>query len=266
MPFTDRSDLFARIDETAFNRFVIHSMRQLPWLFNYGTPLFVTDPQLLCERIETAAGVRAEITVEPLLPLVGTSGTVGLDFCLQITRVELDFHPQNVIQLPPELAPLRPRSFAFHASVCAGIACPEPRAFTELPPPVHGVEGRRKVDFRPKPVPFKEISCFCLDVFATGSIIIVGPEGAQRLIGSVGGVEIVDIAPTGLEDSLECYLRSVLQIALLPRLAVPLNAVVLRLMDLATLTIFATPSAGSLVNPLIENDAISVFVNVRVSP
>jgi hypothetical protein len=42
------------------------------------------------------------------------------------------------------------------------------------------------------------------------------------LLGKVDGIEIVDIAPKGLEDNIECYIRMAASLILRQKLAIPL--------------------------------------------
>ncbi len=127
MPLTSNSDFYVAIHDAGINRIVRHVMRQRPSLFNYGTALLASNPELLCELVDVAPEViiagNPIITVLPPLPVVGTS--YGLNYCVQLTRGEIDFHPGDVFALPTELTPPLPvQRLAFHFRVCAGIGCP----------------------------------------------------------------------------------------------------------------------------------------------
>ena len=76
----------------------------------------------------------------------------------------------------------------------------------------------------PVPVDREHIHCFCLDLFATGRIRIVDNGFGPRLALELEGVEIVDIKPSGLEDSIECLVSATLQLGILPRLRIALDA------------------------------------------
>src|SRR4030042_1356291 len=122
MPFTDKSDLYAALNEDGINNVATHIMRQRPSLFNYGTALVAAKPELLCERIVATPDVinrgNPLITIEDPLPVLGTNGTVALNFCFQLTKARIDFHPGDIITLPPELnPPLAKQSFAIYIRV-----------------------------------------------------------------------------------------------------------------------------------------------------
>jgi hypothetical protein len=113
-------------------------MRQRPSLFNYGTSLLASNPEMLCERVDPAPEVvRNEnplVTVLDPLPVIGLSGfppgSIGptglaLNFGAQLSNGEIDFFQGNVFTLPPELSPLASQRLAVHFRVCAGIGCSE---------------------------------------------------------------------------------------------------------------------------------------------
>ena len=130
MAFTDHSDLFGSVHEDGINRVIRHIMRQRPSLFNYGTELIASNPDYwLCKPVEVSQDVinrgNPIVTIESPLPVFGTGGLVGLNYCFQLTDVEIDFHPGSVFELPPELRPpLEEQHFAIRAQVCGGIGCP----------------------------------------------------------------------------------------------------------------------------------------------
>jgi hypothetical protein len=115
MALTSNSDFFVSIQDAGINRVVKHVMRQRPSLFNYGTSAVLYSPELLCQRVDVAQEViqanNPIITVLDPLPVIGTN--LGMNFCVQLTKGEIDFHPGNIISLPPELI----RSFAQRLSV-----------------------------------------------------------------------------------------------------------------------------------------------------
>ena len=128
MAFTDRSDIFVAVHENGINQVVRHVMRQRPSLFNYGTELVERNRKLLCSPIDAAPAVLAKgnplISVQNALPIFGTDPLLGMNFVLQITKMEIDFAPGNVFALPPELNPLAKQRFALHGQVCGGLGCP----------------------------------------------------------------------------------------------------------------------------------------------
>ncbi len=248
-----------------------------PSLFNYGTAFVAANPHLLCKPIEVAPDVdnfsNPHITVEGPLPVLGTNGLIGLNFCFQITELEIDFHP---LELSPSLGA---QQFTIHSRVCGGIGCPPselgipgipPPGPTEkdeesIPPPgmVEAVEF--VVAGEPATVPPTEkLECFCLDMFVVGHIEMNGPVGNQRLLGKVDVLEIVDIEPEGLENSLECYLNLLLKTVILPRVSIAIPTMIFGILDLATTTLSASTTFPN--NPAIEDDQLKVFIDMGVSP
>jgi hypothetical protein len=109
----------------------------------------------------------------------------------------------------------------------------------------------------------RRLECFCLEVFVVGHVDVDGDELVPRL----DGLEIVDIEPDGLENSLECYLELLVKLAIVPQLRVAIPKFVFHILDLATITLSPTPvSAAVPNNPAIEDDRLKVFVDVAVGP
>lgn len=277
MPFTDFSDLFGSVNEEGINRVVRHVMRKRPSLFNYGTQAIINDPSRHCVRIDAAPEVAARgnalMTREDPIPILGTNGQYGLDFCAQLTEVTLDFHPGNAISLPPELAPLDAQRFAISATACAGIGCPSEDILRQLPPvrppPQKRDDDRETPKLPPRAIPSGALNCFCLRLFIEGHFEVSGTSALPLLEARVDGVEIVDLEPQGLEDSLECYLRLVLQLAVLPQLAVALQKLLLDVIAMmppgVTMELpIGTPTIPH--NPSIANDELSLRVNVSTGP
>ncbi len=275
MAFTDKCDLFGAVDEKGINLAVQHIMRQRPSLFNYATQLVASNPELWCVPVEVQQTVidrgNPIFTVEDPLPLVGTNGLIGLNFCLQLTKMEIDFHPGNVITLPPQLTPpLGAQHFALHAQVCGGIGCP-PKDILRFHVPVDTPQFTTAARIAQPPrqivIPTRDLECFCLDLFAVCHIEITGPVGHQLLRPIVDGIELVDITPEGLENSLECYLKMLLQFVLLPRLSLAIEIWIFDIPDLFSLAFSATPAPAEVpFNPAIEEDQLKVFVNLEVLP
>jgi len=276
MPFTDLSDLYGAVNEEGINLVVRHVMRKRPSLFNYGTQAVINDPSLRCVRIDAAPEVIAYgnplMTREDPIEILGTNGQYGLDFCAQLTEVTLDFHPGNAISLPPELAPLDQQRFAVSATACAGIGCPSEDVLRKLPPVRPQPQKREDVEqprLPPRPIPTDKLSCFCLRLFIEGHFETSGPAGLPLLEAKVDGVEIVDLEPRELEDSIECYLRLVLQLAVLPQLAVALQKLVLEMVaqmppGVSIEVPVGTPAIPN--NPAIEQDEMRLRVNVKTGP
>jgi hypothetical protein len=273
MAFTDNSDLFGSLHEDGVNLAGRHVMRQRPSLFNYGTAQVAANRKLWCEpAVDVAPDVlnfaNPIMTVVPLLPLADTG--YGVNYCLQITKAEVDFHPGNVFTLPPELGALPPQHFAAHAVVCAGIGCPpgdivdrlEPGTPTGAKEPT-GAADRDRPPGPLTPLPTRRLECFCLEVFVVGHVEVEDDVLAPKL----DGLEIVDVEPDGLESSLECYLELLIKLGILPQLRVAIPRFVFDILDLATITLAATPTSAAVPNnPAIEQHQLKVFVDFSVVP
>ena len=305
MAFTDHSDLFGSVHEDGINRVVRHLMRQRPSLFNYATSVFYDRPELFCSKIEVAPAVREAnnplFTEQAPLPVLGAPVPLGVNFCLQLTDAELDFHPGNVVELPPELE-LREQRFALRLRACAGIDCPSDGLLEELLPSLErfllaqkvpdgsdkeAFTGQtlgtvpREAGFEPPrnvvTLPTRELHCFCLELYGVGHFewgSVAGSQG-QWLKTKLDGLEIVDLEPVAMENALECYLATVLKLGLLPRLNLPLEKLVLDITALlkkqglqlgkqVTLEPSAVP--GDVPNnPAVEDDLLKAFFKLSVT-
>jgi hypothetical protein len=284
MGFTDNCDVFASFHEDGFNRVVEHVRRQRPSLFNYATATLANDPALLCHRIvaHPIISIRGNplVTLADLLPVPGTE--FGLDFCVQVTKLAVDFHPGNAIGLPPELAPLAQQRLALEVELCAGIACPGDILDQFVPPPAtkpprtkagdqeserdrENERGRDKPPLRP--LPFRKLNCFCLKAFATAGVRIKDYAGKPYVEPFLVGFEIVDITPKALESSIECYVATILRLSVLPGLRVLLENEPLDIIkDKVKLSLLPMPTSAALPNnPAIEDDQLKAFVKVKVN-
>jgi hypothetical protein len=277
LPFTDLSDLYGAVNEEGINLVVRHVMRKRPSLFNYGTQAVINNPRLHCVRIDAAPEVVAHgnplMTREDPIEILGTNGQYGLDFCAQLTEVKVDFHPGGAVALPPELAPLDAQRFAVSATACAGLGCPSDEILNRLPPirpaPSKRDDDRPQPKLPPRPIPVDKLNCFCLSLFIEGHFEMSGAPALPLLEAKVDGVEIVDLSPQGLEDSLECYLRLVLQLAVLPQLTVAIQKLVLDVVEMMPPGIgieipFGTPAIPN--NPSVEQDELRIRINVTTPP
>jgi len=130
-----------------------------------------------------------------------------------------------------------------------------------------------------QPVPSANVICSCLDVFGVGHFewgAVAGFPG-QFLKTRLDNLEIVDLVtnpPSNLEDMLECYLRTVLRLGVLPRLIVPMQNLVLDITRMLQnngtaigqhVTLVPAPVSASVPNnPAVENDQLKVFFNLKV--
>lgn len=286
MPLTQHCDVFASASEAMVATIIGNVSRQRPSLFNYGTQSFVLDPGLMCQAIDVSPGLppgQPLVSLQAPIPVPGTGGAFAVEYCAQLTKLELDLHPGNAITLPPELAPLREQSLALHAQVCASIACPSKdllRRYSyahadryRMIDPIATLRGRDKgraalPEGKPTVLPPGRGNnhCFCVDLFVTAQLErLSGPLGPTLGL-TLDGLEIVDIKPDGLEGSLECLLSTTVSLGLLPRLRIALQDIVLSLGVYGNLTIGLTPTSGAVpFNPSIDKDRVSVLVDVVLS-
>src|SRR4051795_3200168 len=268
MAFTDNCDVFLDVNEAAIRRLVRHFTLQRPSTVNIGSPAIVANPGLACSKIEAHPVVFQRgnplVGAGPALPVAGTDFLI--EYVVQLAAAEVDVSPGNVFALPPELNPLGEQSIGAHARVCAGLGCPpeeivkglldRPPANPDRVPPQRG----------PVELPFRKLECFCLDLFVTGGAEFAGPSGDEHVVGRLGGIEIVDLTPTGLEDMIECYASLVVRLGVLPKLRVPVVRFVAGIASVGTLTVEPTPAPRVPNNPALENDQIKVFLDVAVTP
>jgi hypothetical protein len=312
MALTDRSEFFGSLHEDGINRVVRHVQRQRPSLFNYATAAFRGNEHLFCERIDADPRVQRAgnplFTVQQPIPVLGTPASypVGLNWCLQFTNVEIDFHPNNVIALPPELRRLDQQRFALRLRACFALDCPDEAFFASELPAIESIVTRerdltrrfddlagsdRKDDKNPDRLPPRDdgkkldprvpplgrrLRCFCLEVIAIAHVewgVIDDPE-RQWLKVRLDGLELVDIGPEPLESTIECYVRTVLRLGILPRLTVSIESMVLditktlrdwgvRIGQRVRLEPARVP-ADVPNNPAIEQDELRVFVKLVV--
>lgn len=276
MALTDHCNVFVSAHEDGFNRIVHHVQQQRPSLFNYATQYIADRPGLLCEVIKAheIVGKRANalVTVVDPLPIPGSS--YGVNFAAQLVELALDFHPGNQFTLPPEFTPpLGEQRFAVKLKLCAGIGCPSQDLIEELIPPP--TTQKLTQTHRPPandgpivPIDVRALTCFCLEVFVAGHFEHRTYSGQPYLEMRLDALEIVDIKPEGLENSLECYIKLMIQLVVLPQLRVLLEAVTLDLPDWvpATISLSATPASAAVPhNPAVEKDQVRLFIDVGVS-
>jgi hypothetical protein len=269
MAFTDNCDLFGAVHEDGVNRVIGHIARQRPSLLNYATADVAANPELWCRRVPHTADVTKHgnplFTIMDPLPLLGADAPpVAVGFCAQLTGAQVDFHPGKMIGLPAELnPPLEEQRVAIELRFCAGLACPSPRLVDRLP---FEREQHDKPRDRPPIVLPGEVRCFCLDVYATGHVERTLRFGHEVLLGRVDHLEIVDVKPEELEDALECYLMTTLNVVLREKLTIALETLMLSfpLFGSSKVTLTPTPNPPVPHNPAVEDDQVKAFVTMTV--
>jgi hypothetical protein len=277
MVLTDHASLYAAVSESGINRVAQLLMRQRPSYFNYATQGLVARQDLLCQAIDVDPEVTRSgnplVTIEQPLPILGTNGRYGLDFCFQLRIAQVDFAPGNVVGLPPPLTPLPAQRLAVHVGVVGGVACPPAEVIAELPPVADPTFDLGNLNVQ-QVVPLSALNCFSLDAFVVMGTRVLGQPPSETLSVQVTGFELVDVQPAGVESIIECYVNLVTQVAVLPRLRamaptafhLPLPRlspdVVLPLAFDATFTP-ASPAVPN--NPAFEEDQLKLYVDATVS-
>lgn len=307
MALTEHSNVYAAAHEDGFNKIVRWFARYRPTLVNYGTSWVAQEPfERLCQKPDVIPDIRHRglpvVSVERPLPIPTTP--FGMNWSLQLTDLQIDFHPSSVFGLPPELGgALEPQHFALRLRVCFGLGCPSRRLeeilgdlggrlvdiidgavrddrdpHDEQRPDDHRPNDERPNDERPSrpepekpliPIPTDGLTCFCLEAFVIGRIVHRERSGRHRVQLELQGLELVDIGPDPLESILECYARTVIRLVLLPRLSFELRGYTLGATDqLGAVTV--EPAVGgpnpAPHNPAVEDDQVKIYVNAGVAP
>jgi hypothetical protein len=145
-------------------------------------------------------------------------------------------------------------------------------------PPIIGQPGQPSEGF-PLPEAFiiplqnGQLSCFCLEVFASGGFRIATYQGKPYLETFLDNFEIVDIKPDGLEGSLECYINLLMKLKILPGVRTLLENSVLNLTQGAT-DLFPKPTNIRLSpiaisdnvanNPAIEENQLKILIKAEL--
>lgn len=275
MPFTSNCEVFASVHEDAVNRVARHVQRQRPSKFNYATAdirawAMRQKPPRLCNTIAFAPEVLefGNPLIEEIdpLPVPGSNPPLALGFCLQLALVGVDFFPGKTLQLPPELGALVAGQFAIQAKVCGAIGCPDLERSKLVPhvPPSRGRDEKGRDPGPPRVIPFDALKCFCIDAFVVGSLQFQGAGIDAVLMPGLKGLELVDIKPDGLESSIECALRVMAQMVVLPMLRVPVKTLAIPFIN--NTTIVPVPAPGVSPNPAIDQDQLQVFLGLEVTP
>ena len=142
MALTQFCDVFASFHEKGFNNIVTALQRQRPSLFNYGTQGYVSNPSLLCYKIfphkvdpEVLTHPDPVVKLQQPIAIPGYDGPYGLQYCFQLSELSIDFAPNNIHNLPPEIKGLFvDQCFSIKARVCGEINCPGSDILTKVTP------------------------------------------------------------------------------------------------------------------------------------
>lgn len=265
MAFTDHSDIYAEVHEDGFNFLLRHFRRQRPSLFNYATPDIIEQPRMICIPITTHPAVDVYddpvISELPYLPVPGYFGAEGISWSVQLTDLDIDFHPENTTPLPEELSPLGAQQLSLRSRYCIGLACPEQdelENFIPAPGQEPDFGAVLQINSPTQPFPYAHIACFCLSLYVTARMVRLEEHIELQLI----AVELRDIEPDQLEQGLECYTQTMLRVAIFPQLRLLMEDLIFSLTSFITLAPAAI-SATVPFNPAIADDRISIFYDIQ---
>jgi hypothetical protein len=144
-------------------------------------------------------------------------------------------------------------------------------ASTILDIPSKQINGTRFPNFPTFPIfPIDKLECFCLELFGVGSSQFQGQAGNQKMLLNMDGIELKDLTPVGLENSIECYMEILLERVLLPQISDVVSELAFSLHEIPPLP--DTPNLGSIQisaattvphNPAIEDNQLKLFINLE---
>lgn len=193
-----------------------------------------------------------------------------LPWCIQVTDAEIDFQPGDLLTLPPQLnPPLRSQEFAVRGRALFGIGCPSRELVMdmlsrEVPAFTHGLFFPR---YRVPVIPVTSLRCFALECFAVGNLQLqtVGSPPVETVGVNIRNLEVVDLQPNDLESAVECYITTLAQVVVMPRLALALHKAVTKTLGLLEKSqIKPRFAAGLPHNPAIEGHELRVWVDVDI--
>jgi hypothetical protein len=250
MTYTNNSDFYFAIHENGINRVINRAMRYVPSFFNYGSSYISMHPQLACNTIDADPSVTAcgdplisaiNLPLPPNIPLTLNPLPLTIylplpDFIVQLSEMQVDFHPGDVIALPGTLPPLPNQQLALHAKTFMGLSCP----------------SREK----------RGLECFSLDLFA--ELALKNPYTTQFLNMDITALDVEGIKPDGLKNILDCYMMYLANQALsfvssLTNHLVSTPQTVPNLYGVATVQV--SPAAVPN-NPAVEDDQLKLFMNL----
>lgn len=264
-----------------------------------------------CNPDESELPLGAELTELPPFSILSISGSLGLNYYLLFTDLAVDLHPSNQFGFPEDfVGGLEAGQLALRSTVCVGLACPEEEGLSVVEEAAwalsfaHAYSVNESLTGTATPsvdeerilrdaispesestVPIQTnrgvpVPCFCLTLFATLTIARNIETQGERAAGPsrtilrpvLQGLEIVDVKPVELENDIECVLRLLLMLGLLPRLSLTLETATLRLFeDLPFLPVppevaLSLPIRNQIPdNPLIGENPLRVFIDADLA-
>ena len=257
MAFTSFANVFASIDDVVIEALISKLLRDRPMWFNYGDARIAAHPEALCRQPVVDPSIPRSAYVKPInLPAtidgkaLGTLTVPALNFCAQITAIEIDFSPGDIISLPPELTPpLPPQRVAVHLGATAGLGDGAAQS-----PALH---------------------CFSLDLYLILGIQVRGQAPLNQPVTLhvypyVQSIEVGGLVPDGLRDALRILLTSFAQ-SVLKYIDDRGGILVTKKIDLNQVKIkvnpFPAPTNSSLPNnPAVQQNQFEIFADLNVAP
>lgn len=265
MALTDNSHVAARINESAFNNIITTFISQRPATFNYATKTIIQSGQS-CSPInvhpalESKEGFEKWTELKPIaLPLTDDE---YIDYCVQLSELKIDFEPANSIDLPPELGELEEQEISLLGKACAGVACGQMFRKIDLPDIEREIDRFKGADFNGiikfPGITRLKIHCFCLELIAKLKV----KRDNTHLSLDISGIELRDIKPDGLENSIECIIMKIIEHGVLPQLKIELSALSFGVQDY--FSIAPTPTSQAVpFNPSIKDNNLNIFLNIN---
>lgn len=272
------ADIYGAVTDAGVNRAIRFMMVNWPFLFNHVAPVEVShkDEQtglwhpetrwLVCHPVHLADHVH--VPRYSRRPALRSSRVPmpGIPYCIQITDLQVDFHPSDQIQLARQLdPPLNTQQFAIRVKASFGLACPPEKVIENLI--VNKLElGVDYGDqFNSQVMDVDHLICFYLELQAVGHLYRAmrpGDDPAKPPITQIrvemDDLEIINISPISLESALECYISMAIRAWLLPELVLALEPIFVNLIGLTV-----TPSLPLIEpNPAIEHNELRVWLDI----
>jgi hypothetical protein len=265
MPLTSNSDAMGRFHESAFNKILSEFIQQRPATFNYATRKVIMTksyciPINMNEDLKTMKVKKC--TQVKRLPIIGSDDpSQGIDFCLQISELKVDFNPSSEIALPTELGDLIVQQFALKGTIWAGLGGDIPIANKNpfpvnkiiLKDPKSGIIDQGLWFVFPK----LQLNTFSMSLHA--KVAVVDEDGFLKL--TLLGIELEEMKPEGLENSIEYYLKHVLDHVVFPKLKIAVSKLTLIKSNIN----FSLKAASEKLpfNPEVSNNYLSIFLNIN---
>ncbi len=295
MAYTTNCDVYIAVHENGINDLVARLMLEVPSFFNFGSTFIARYPQLACNAIEASpvdpedplispvdiSGIPPLLLGTTLNPFPSESPPIGTpvpfnlnipipspDFIVQLSKVQVDFYPGNVIALPSTVTtPLPVEHFAIHAQTFAGASCPS--APLTVGRPIQGRPLGPIEEKRGRPLPRSDLDCFSLDLYAEG--VLKNTNTVRFLNMSLDGLDIAGFKPDGLRQLIDCYLMYFTN-GVLYSVSNSINALLAETFNLeslldyqpATFTLAISPSTTVPINPSIEDDQVKLFMDATI--